>query len=184
MTALMMKKTMGGVAATAAIAFAAPVFAAGGVSDGEPTPTETTTTCTGGKVWDKQKKKCVEPNKSGFNDTQLYEAAREFAYAGQYGNALAVLKVAGNQDDPRILNYYGFTHRKLGNIDVAMDYYQRAIAADADYLLARSYMGQGLVLQGDIEGARMQLVEIRDRGGRDTYAYRALYEALKSGSTY
>jgi len=110
--------------------------------------------------------------------------ARQYAYAGKYDEALDMLKRAKNQNDPRILNYYGYTNRKLGNVDVAMGYYKRAIAADGNYLLARSYMGQGLVQQGDLEGARMQLVEIRDRGGKDTYAYKALYEALKTGSTY
>lgn len=198
MSTLTMKKTFVAFAAVATLAFAAPAFAAGGGGDGGGNSnggnsnsssdghdaTQTTKNCKGGKVWSKKKEKCVEPQKSGFNDTQLYEAAREFAYAGQYDNALKVLKVAANQNDPRILNYYGYTNRKLGNVDVAMTYYKKAIALDGNYLLARSYMGQGLVLQGDIEGARMQLVEIRDRGGKDTYAYKALYEALKSGSTY
>jgi hypothetical protein len=203
MTTLMMKKTIMTFAAAATLAFAASAFAAGGGgggggsnsgggnsssdgggNDGGREPTRTTRTCKNGQVWIKKRNRCGDVQKSGLNDTELYEAAREFAYAGQYGNALVVLKVAKNQDDPRILNYYGFTNRKLGNVDVAMDYYKRAIAADANYLLARSYMGQGLVQQGDLEGARAQLVEIRDRGGKDTYAYKALYEALKNGSTY
>ena len=97
---------------------------------------------------------------------------------------MKTLARAKNQNDPRILTYYGYTNRKLGNIDVAMDYYNRAISADANNLLARSYMGQGLVQEGKLEEARAQLIEIRDRGGKGTYAYEALYEALKSGSTY
>ena len=40
------------------------------------------------------------------------------------------------------------------------------------------YMGQALIEQGDVEGARVQLVEIRDRGGENTWAYRALLESL------
>lgn len=167
-----------------AATFTAPAFAAGSDSGDTPTPTETTQKCTDGMVWDKDKKECVKPEKSGFNDTDLYKAARELAYAGQYENAIKVLKVARNQNDPRILNYMGFANRKAGRVDIAMGYYRRAIAADANYLLARSYMGQGLILEGDIVGARAQLVEIRDRGGKDTYAYRSLYEALKRGSTY
>ena len=174
------------LAATSILAFGiqVPVFAAGSDSGDAPTPTETTEKCTDGKVWDKDKKECVKPEKSGFNDTDLYKAARELAYAGQYRNAIKVLQVASNQNDPRILNYMGFANRKLGNVDVAMSYYKRAIAADSNYLLARSYMGQGLILQGDIEGARAQLVEIRDRGGKDSFAYRSLYDALKRDVTY
>ena len=37
---------------------------------------------------------------------------------------------------------------------------------------------QALIEQGDIEGARVQLVEIRDRGGENTWAYRALLQSL------
>lgn len=166
------------LSASASLAIASQALAAGGESDASAPQ------CSDGQVYDEASKSCVAPDKSGMNDTQRYEAARDYAYAGQYDNALKVLKTAANQNDPRILNYYGFTNRKLGNVAVAMDYYKRAIAIDGNYLLARSYMGQGLVQQGDIEGARLQLVEIRDRGGKDSYAYKALYEALKSGSTY
>ena len=185
MTSLITRKlTMLAAASAMTFALGAPVFAAGSDSGDAPAATETTTKCKDGKVWDKDKKECVDPQKSGFNDTDLYNAARELAYAGQYDNAIAMLRVASNQNDPRILNYMGFANRKAGRVDLAMRYYNKAIAADANYLLARSYMGQGLVLQGKIEEARAQLIEIRDRGGRDTYAYRALYQALKHGSTY
>lgn len=171
-------------ATSLAFAFAQPVSAAGSDNGGEPTPTETTTKCTNGQVWDKARKECVDPQKSGFNDDEFYKAARELAYAGQYENAIAILKLANNQNDPRILNYMGFANRKAGRTDVAMTYYRKALAVDANYLLARSYMGQGLVAQGKIEEARAQLIEISDRGGKDTYAYRSLYNALKHGSTY
>jgi tetratricopeptide (TPR) repeat protein len=173
----MTKKTLLALAATASLALSAPAFAAGGDSDASKHE------CPAGKVYDEASKKCVD-QKSELNDTQIYDAARQFAYAGKYDEALAMLKRAKNQDDSRILTYYGYTNRKLGNIDVAFDYYNRAIAADGNNLLARSYMGQGMVQQGNLEGARMQLVEIRDRGGKDTVAYKALYEALKNGSTY
>lgn len=179
MSTLMMKKSLMALAAVTALSFAAPAFAAGGGSDGGGEATQ----CPAGQVYDSSTKSCVKKS-SQLNDTQIYLFARQYAYAGKYDEALEMLKRAENQNDPRILNYYGYTNRKLGNVDVAMDYYKRAIAADGNYLLARSYMGQGLVQQGDLEGARMQLVEIRDRGGKDTYAYKALYEALKSGGTY
>lgn len=173
----MMKNVLLVSAAIASLAFAGSAFAAGGGSDASQTQ------CSNGKVYDESSKSCVN-QKSELNDTQIYQFARQFAYAGNYDDALTMLKRAKNQNDPRVLTYYGYTNRKLGHVDVAMRYYNRAIAADANNLLARSYMGQGLVQQGDLEGARAQLVEIRDRGGKDTYAYKALYEALKSGSTY
>lgn len=171
------KNALLALAATASLAYAGTALAAGGESDGSQSQ------CKDGQTYDEASQKCVD--KSGrLNDDTIYRAARDYAYAGKYDDALAMLRRASNQDDPRILTYYGYTNRKLGNTEVAMDYYNRAIAADADNLLARSYMGQGLVQEGRIEEARVQLVEIRDRGGKGTYAYQALYEALKTGSTY
>jgi tetratricopeptide (TPR) repeat protein len=163
-----------------------------------PVATETTTTCTDGKIWNAEKKECLAPEdlkpaettpddkakpeeqkKSEREiDDKLYEAAREFAYAGQHENARRALRAAYNQDDPRILNYMGYNTRKLGDMALGMEYYKRALQKDENYILARSYMGQALIEQGDTEGARVQLVEIRDRGGENTWAYRALLQSL------
>jgi tetratricopeptide (TPR) repeat protein len=169
-----------------AFAFSAPAFAAGEASDGTKPPpkTETTTKCADGKIWDKKRKECVVPKKSSFNDDDLYKAAREFAYAGQYDNALTVLHLAKNQDDPRILNYLGYANRKAGRMELGMSYYRKALQADENYILARSYMGQALMEQGDVQGARVQLVEIRDRGGENTWAYRSLLQTLNGYRTY
>ncbi len=177
-----------GLALASFLAAAIPsaAFAIGDESDETKPPpkTETTTKCTDGKVWDAKRKECVVPKKSSFNDDELYKAAREFAYAGQYDNALTVLSVAKNQNDPRILNYLGYANRKAGHMELGMSYYRKALQADENYILARSYMGQALVEQGDVQGARVQLVEIRDRGGEQTWAYRSLLQALNGYRTY
>jgi tetratricopeptide (TPR) repeat protein len=169
-----------------ALAFSAPAFAAGEESDETKPPpkTQTTTTCADGKIWDKKKKECVTPKKQSFNDDELYRAAREFAYDGQYDNAITALRLAENQNDPRILNYLGYANRKAGRMDLGMSYYRKALQADENYILARSYMGQALMEQGDVQAARVQLVEIRDRGGEDTWAYRALLQSLNGYRTY
>lgn len=168
------------------VAFSAPAFAAGEESDETKPPpkTETTTKCADGKIWDKKRKECVTPKKSSFNDEDLYKAAREFAYAGQYQNAINVLTLASNQNDPRILNYLGYANRKAGRMELGMSYYRKALQADANYILARSYMGQALMEQGDEQGARVQLVEIRDRGGENSWAYRSLLQSLNGYRTY
>jgi Flp pilus assembly protein TadD len=188
--------TMFAAASALAFAFSAPAFAAGSDSGDSPgnssnngdasgkSVDKTMTKCKHGMVFSSNKKKCVKANKSSMNDTQLFEIARAMAYAGQYENALIVLDAAKNQNDPRILNYKGYANRKAGRVDLAMTYYRKAIAIDGNYLLARSYMGQGLIVQGKVEEARAQLIEIRDRGGKDTYAYHALYDALKRNLTY
>jgi tetratricopeptide (TPR) repeat protein len=169
-----------------AAALSAPAFAVGDESDETKPPpkTETTTKCADGKVWDKKRKECVDPKKQSFNDDDLYKFAREFAYAGQYDNAIAVLTLARNQNDPRILNYLGYSNRKAGRFEIGMSYYRKALKLDENYILARSYMGQALVEEGDVQGGRVQLVEIRDRGGQDTWAYRALLQSLNGYRTY
>jgi len=174
------------LAGSLAIAVSSSAFAIGDESDETKPPpkTETTTKCADGKVWDTKRKECIVPKKESFNDDELYRAAREFAYAGQYDNALTVLHLARNQNDPRILNYLGYANRKAGRMELGMSYYRKALQSDENYILARSYMGQALVEQGDVQGARVQLVEIRDRGGEQTWAYRSLLQVLNGYRTY
>lgn len=169
------------VAASLMIAAPAAVQAAG--EDKPPKTTNTTKKCKQGRVYDATTKKCLKVESHNFTDDQLYLAAREMAYDGQYLNALHVLDAAENQNDPRILNYRGFTNRKLGNHAVAMEFYEAALSIDPDYILARSYMGQGLLAYGDEVGALAQLAEIRERGGRNTWSYTALSLALRGTPT-
>ena len=62
-----------------------------------------------------------------------------------------------------------------------MAFYTAALKQNPDYLLARSYMGQGLIAMGDIDGAKAQLREISLRGGRNTWPYFALKQSIRSG---
>lgn len=171
-------KTITTLTAAATIAMTGFAFAA---SDGGTSSTNTTKDCKNGKVWDDKKNKCVDAEHGMFSDDKLYETAKEFAYAGQYDNAINVLKLAANQDDPRIGTYYGFAHRKAGRVELGMSYYEDVLAKHPNYLLARSYMGQALMLQGDGVGALNQLKEIAARGGKGTEAYTQLAAAI-SGS--
>ena len=171
----MMKATM---TAAALVGLANGVFAAGSDFSAPPKPTKTTTECIRGQVFDEKKGACGDPKESSLTDDQLYGAARELAYAGQYDTALTVLALAKDQNDPRILNYKGFANRKAGRMEVGMAYYRAALDRDPNHILARSYMGQALVQQGDMLGAKAQLAEIRTRGGRNSWAYTALKLAI------
>ncbi|MEM7719166.1 MAG: tetratricopeptide repeat protein [Pseudomonadota bacterium] len=157
--------------------------AAGGGSDTPPKTTRTTTECTNGQIYDESAKTCVDADQQSFNDDDRYNAVRELAYAGAYDRALGVIATADLPGDARFLNYQGFIQRKLGNMADAMSFYTQALAIDPDYLLARSYMGQGLAATGDIEGARVQLAEIAARGGRETWSYVSLKMALNGKPT-
>ncbi|MCU0825826.1 MAG: hypothetical protein MUE52_00095 [Tabrizicola sp.] len=167
----------------AVLSMGGAALAAGSDDTEPPVKSETTETCTDGQVWDEKTGACVAPEQGAMTDDALYEAARELAYDGQYENALKVLAVAENPNDPRILNYKGFANRKAGRIAEGMAYYQAALAIDPNYILARSYMGQALVAEGDFLAARDQLLEIEARGGRETWAYAALEKALLGEET-
>lgn len=96
-------------------------------------------------------------------DDEIYNAAYWLAREGKYDEARALLVRATNPSDPRILNYMGFTTRKLGDVDAALVYYRKALAIDPDYTLARSYMGEAFLQKGDLTAAREQLSEIARR---------------------
>lgn len=166
---------------TALILAPSVAFAVGGGDDTPPNPTRTTTECTDGKIWDEDSKACVTPKDARLDDDTRYLAARELAYAGQYEAALSVLAAMSDQDDDRVLTYMGFAHRKSGDLPTGMAYYRAALAQNPDNLLARSYMGQAFVETGDIHLARAELREIRARGGRMTWAFVSLDQAIRSG---
>lgn len=172
---------------TLALCLPATAFAAGsggGTSIQTPKPTETTKNCKGVRVWDDAKKRCVKPKQSSLEQDELMQAVRELAYAGRNTDAQGVLSAMQDQSDDLVLTYWGFTHRKLGNLEVAQAFYEQALDQNPDNLLARSYMGQGMVTAGDTEGAIAQWREIKARGGEGSWAEASLREAIRSGITY
>jgi tetratricopeptide (TPR) repeat protein len=154
---------------------------ASGSSSAPPTPTATTKKCKNGQIWDKKTKACVNPQSGALDDDTLYGAVREFAYAGQYENAQNALRAMSDQSDDRVLTYWGFTTRKMGDVPGGMAFYARALEKNPGNLLVRSYMGQSLVEQGKTQEARAQLIEIRARGGTGTWSETALKAALTTG---
>ncbi|WP_424833293.1 tetratricopeptide repeat protein [Ruegeria sp.] len=166
-----------------AFAFAPLVHAAGGGENNPPKPTNTTKKCLFGRVYDETAGKCVKPNKTNFTDDQLYEAVRELAYDGQYEHAQDILRIM-DQNDDRVLTYWGFTYRKMGELALANAFYEDAIATNPDNILARSYMGQGFVSEGKTDLAIAQWREIKARGGEGTWAEASLREAIQTGLTY
>lgn len=170
----------------AALLLALPglAYAAGGGDSEPPKPTNTTKECKGTRVWDAKKNRCVRPKRSSLNQDGLYHAARELAYAGRYDDAQGVLSAMEDQSDDRVLTYWAFTHRKLGNVDAAMMFYTAALEKNPDNMLARSYLGQHLVASGDVEGARLQLAEIEANGDAEGWPAMALRAAIYQGKQY
>ena len=153
----------------AALALGGPgAFAAG---YGDDKDQETVKKCPKGQVWDKAQKKCVVPGQGSLDDDSIYAAGRALARAERYDEAIAVLSLAADKNDPRMLNYLGFSHRKAGRVLVGLGYYQEALRIDPNYTLVREYMGEAYLALGDFEAAKEQLAEIEKRCGRDCPEY-------------
>jgi tetratricopeptide (TPR) repeat protein len=95
----------------------------------------------------------------------MIEQGRVLAKAGQYEWALQVLAAIQNQNDPRVLNYTGYSNRKAGRLEIGITYYHKALAIDPNFVLAREYLGEGYVAAGRVDLAQIQLSEIKNRAG-------------------
>jgi tetratricopeptide (TPR) repeat protein len=159
-------------------------LAAGSDDSEPPTPTETTTKCEEGMVWDEKTETCIKADESSLNDDQRFDAVRELAYAGRYDHAKVVLAAMTEGETSRVMTYQGFLLRQTGEIEAGIQAYERALALDPGNILARSYFGQLLVQLDERAMAEEQLALIRQNGGAGTWAERALESAIKTGVTY
>lgn len=169
----------------AALVLAPHLALAAGSDDSEPpTPTETTTVCEKGTVWDEKTKTCIKAEESSLSDDQRYGAVRELAHAKRYDEALAILALMTEGETSRVMTYQGFLLRQTGRVDEGIAAYERAIAMDPANILARSYYGQLLVQLDEPQLAQAQLDAIRQSGGTGTWAETALAGAITTGVTY
>jgi tetratricopeptide (TPR) repeat protein len=155
-------------------------FAAGGGGGG---PEEPVLKCKKGEVLKKvgNIKKCVKVETGILPDEDLYQQGRALAKAGQYDWALQVLATIENQNDPRVLNYTGYSNRKAGRLEIGITYYRKALAIDPNFVLAREYLGEGYVAAGRIDLAKLELNEIKTRAGAASEEYQDLSKAIATG---
>ena len=122
--------------------------------------------------------------KSGLlSDEDLARACRQLALDGHYQDAIKVLELAANDNDPAVLTYLGYSHRKLGNIDLGISLYKKALDIDPDNVDTREYLGEGYVSKGELDLAWLELVEIEKRCGTTCVEYQALEKAMRSGNS-
>lgn len=168
---------------TALILAAGAALAVGDEDDTPPRPTETTTQCPEGAVWDGGRNACVIIRDSRLSPETLMQNARELAYAGRHDDAIALLALADSQEDSMVQTYLGFSHRSAGRMAEGLAHYERALNLDPDNLLARSYLGMAYVQMGATRDARVQLEEIEARGGTGRWPHEALAAAIRTGTT-
>ncbi|MEL6871375.1 MAG: tetratricopeptide repeat protein [Pseudomonadota bacterium] len=130
------------------------------------------------KKKNKDRKECRKQS-SSLTDDEIYQASYLLATDGEYAKAKALLLQAANQDDPRILNYLGFTTRKLGDPEAALGFYSKALEARPDYAEARSYLGEALIELGRLDDARRELDQIETICGTACEPYAKLSDRLQ-----
>lgn len=172
-------KLLGAIALSIAISAPNLATAAGGDSGTPSAKPQPAKICfKKGEVYNKKTKKC-EKKEAVLDQDSLFESGREFAYAGQYEEALAIFDLAPNQLDPRILNMKGFSYRKLGQIEKGMAHYKHSIAIDPEYALVREYYGEALLQVGDLAAAKEQLSKIEAIcASQNCESYAQLYAAI------
>jgi len=162
------------------VAFSAPALAAGdgGGSDASPANQN----CKKGEVWDKKKKKCVKAESGVLPDEDLYQQGRALAKQGHYDWAIEVLAVVQNRQDPRVLNYTGYSHRKAGRLEIGITYYREALAIDPNFNLAREYLGEGYIAAGRTDLAMAELSAIEKSCGAACEEYKDLSAAIAAAN--
>lgn len=91
-----------------------------------------------------------------------YALALGLTNEGRYDEALKALAKAEQAFGPHpdVLTYIGYTHRKMGEIATAEDYYRQALAIAPDHRGALEYYGELKVETGDVAGAKLLLARL------------------------
>ena len=162
------------------IGLSGAALAAGSGGDNDASPADKT--CKKGEVWSASKKKCVKAESGVLPDEDLYQQGRALARQGHYDWAIEVLAVVQNQQDPRVLNYTGYSHRKAGRLEIGITYYRQALAIDPNFNLAREYLGEGYIAAGRVDLAMAELAAIEKSCGTDCAEYKDLSSAIAAAN--
>lgn len=130
----------------------------------------------------KEVKKCVKRTSGLISDEELFDQGRALAKEGEYDWALDILALIGNQNDPKVLNYMGYSHRKAGRLETGIAFYRKALEINPDFIQAREYLGEGYVAAGRVDLAKLELDEIEKRCGASCPEYGDLAKAIASAS--
>jgi tetratricopeptide (TPR) repeat protein len=196
MTKTFSRVTLFAASVLAASVVFSPAFAAGSGSSGGdtkpaatepalgPKPTAAKLGCKTGQVVVKGKKAskpawvCANKKAELLSDEDLYLQGVALAKDGHYDWALELLTSISDQNDPRVLNYIGYSHRKAGRIETGVAFYRKALRINPDFVLAREYLGEGYVAAGRIDLAQVELSEIGKRCGQTCSEYKALADVI------
>src|SRR4030095_17145029 len=96
-----------------------------------------------------------------------FDSARALVDAQKYDEALPALRQIDQQNpnNPDVLNLIGFSLRRTGKTDEALDYYNRALALNPTHLGANEYLGEIYLESRQPDKAKERLAVLRQACG-------------------
>jgi predicted Zn-dependent protease len=96
-----------------------------------------------------------------------FSAVKALVDAGDFDHALPKLVALDQQspNNPDVLNLMGYSYRKTGNTDEALDYYNRALNLEPKHLGANEYLGELYLELKQPEKAKQRLAVLKSACG-------------------
>lgn len=112
-------------------------------------------------------------------DSRMVDAEKA-VQAKDWNKAIGLLNriVADSPKNADAYNYLGYSHRKLGNRDQALTYYNQALTLDPNHRGALEYLGELYLDMGDLPKAEEQLGKLAKICGPRCAEYRELQEEV------
>ena len=99
----------------------------------------------------------------------------------EYNDAIALLEKARAEEpnNPDVLNWLGYSHRKLGDYDKSLNFYMAALAEEPEHLGANEYLGELYLLMNDLPKAEERLAVLAAACNSNCEEYEDLLEEIE-----
>ncbi len=99
---------------------------------------------------------------SAKEDNPDYAQAVKLVDAGDYARAIPLLQksIAADPTNAGAHNYLGFSHRKLGNVEMALTHYGKALELNPKHRGANEYLGELYLDLGRLDKAEERLAAL------------------------